>query len=442
MLFFITSLPEEGHDKYQASAPDCHSAGAIWHLVTGSIREATQLIIYLKNCLKIKTYFLLITLLLNSCIAYADFFQFTGVEIGEDWENIKKEYPKPDQIQKKDHSSMYAFFDEDKKRYKIIEVGKDGKVVRVQVTGNTPLKDESLNGIQLGDSKEKLFKNFGEPDESEFIDEKWGTVHHFRNSNFSFETNKGIVTSISVNRSLKATLMRILFYEFKKEKYKSKDERIRYMLGFGNYFKSKDNYHAAIAMFDLLLETDPNNIAAIVNRANSFKEIKRYDVALTEYSKALKLSPDNYIILYNIGLSLYHTFEYTGAIKHFKLALKAIETPSSKIEPVVGKKQLLISCLMNLGNVYDDAGDLEMAFEYYDLALAIDNDNLYVLYNYAVAYKNDDQYAEAIRKLDKILKIDPGFERGIKLLNEIQDIQMNSNDSTRKKSKNKSIHSN
>ena len=107
-----------------------------------------------------KTYFLLITLILNSSIAYADFFQFAGAEIGEVWQNIKKEYPKPDQVQKKDHSTIYAFFAEDKKRYKIIEVGKDRKIVMIQVTGNTPLNDESLNGIQLGDSKEKLFKNF------------------------------------------------------------------------------------------------------------------------------------------------------------------------------------------------------------------------------------------------------------------------------------------
>ena len=51
------------------------------------------------------------------------------------------------------------------------------------------------------------------------------------------------------------------------------------------------NYDEAISFFSKVLETEPDYVEALTNRAIAFEEKKQYEEARADYQMALKLDP-------------------------------------------------------------------------------------------------------------------------------------------------------
>ena len=123
-----------------------------------------------------------------------------------------------------------------------------------------------MKGVELGDSKEKLFKTFGEPSESKYQDEKWGTSHSYDHCNYAFETNKGKVTSIYIIISPYLRFEKYVNEEFKKPKYKTVDDKVLFLFSTAMFFKNnKEDCNTAIKIFDLALSYNADNFSIIVN---------------------------------------------------------------------------------------------------------------------------------------------------------------------------------
>ena len=131
----------------------------------------------------------------------------------------------------------------------------------------------------------------------------------------------------------------------------------------GMAYQRLDKDHRAINFFELALQADDNNIAAMNNLANSLKKIEQYFKAEQIYKKIIEINP-SYINVYN-----------------------------------------------NYGNLKSAINDIENAIKLYDQGLNIakeKNINSLVLLNHlALAFQSLNRVTETIETVNKILKIDP-----------------------------------
>ena len=131
----------------------------------------------------------------------------------------------------------------------------------------------------------------------------------------------------------------------------------------GMAYQRLDKDYRAINFFELALQADDNNIAAMNNLASSFKKIEQYFKAEQIYKKIIEINP-SYINAYN-----------------------------------------------NYGNLKSDINDTESAIKLFDQGLNIakeKNINPLVLLNHlALAFQSLNRVTETIETVNKILKIDP-----------------------------------
>lgn len=106
-------------------------------------------------------------------------------------------------------------------------------------------------------------------------------------------------------------------------------------------FKSSEGYHKeankieqegkfkeAILLLDKVVEKDPNNIKALLDRAVDKSTIEDYKGAITDYSLVIELDPDNGLAYLNRGKNKKRLEDYRGAIADFD---KAISTKGGEL---------------------------------------------------------------------------------------------------------------
>ncbi|MDE5813198.1 MAG: tetratricopeptide repeat protein, partial [Muribaculaceae bacterium] len=79
-----------------------------------------------------------------------------------------------------------------------------------------------------------------------------------------------------------------------------------------------DNYLGAMSDYNFALQLDPNNMAALFNRALLRFEVKDLINAKKDFTSVLALNPQNFHALYNRGLVQLETGEYHEALADFK----------------------------------------------------------------------------------------------------------------------------
>jgi len=67
-----------------------------------------------------------------------------------------------------------------------------------------------------------------------------------------------------------------------------------------------------------LLDTDPNNLDALINIGNGFYANGQYDSAIVYYDRVLKIDPKNSSGLYNKGLAFYSKKDYKNSMEYLR----------------------------------------------------------------------------------------------------------------------------
>jgi tetratricopeptide (TPR) repeat protein len=145
----------------------------------------------------------------------------------------------------------------------------------------------------------------------------------------------------------------------------------------------------AIADYDSALALDPNDAAALANRAIDHVKQRKYAVALADADHALALKPDNPKLLLARGFARRMTHDLPGAIADDTAAIAADpDNPQG---------------YMDRGFAYRDAGRLEDAIADWTKASALDPKQSAGLVQRSQLYAARGDYAKALADLDEAI---------------------------------------
>lgn len=82
------------------------------------------------------------------------------------------------------------------------------------------------------------------------------------------------------------------------------------------------DYEKAVAIFDTILQSDPNNTEILTNKGTALVELQKYDEAILIFDKILDTEPNNAVVLNNKGIALVKLGSYNEAIINFDKVLE------------------------------------------------------------------------------------------------------------------------
>jgi len=246
------------------------------------------------------------------------------------------------------------------------------------------------------------------------------------------------------------------------------------------YNKSGD-YYKAVKAFKKAIELNPNYQIAYINLGYISDKLNELDEAIKYYKKALELKPDDIVALNNLGWDLYLVHKYDEAEECY---LKALKIDSHNIQALnnlgwlyikkaeyskaLGVYQIVLEIDQNNAMAYNDIGYLyykknmldkailelnkairlnndreAMTYAYYHLGLvylkkklkneaiasfnkAIKLDGQYQepYYQLGLLYKNNEEYATALKYFDNCISVNPNTKYAKKSKEHIKKIQI------------------
>jgi len=172
-----------------------------------------------------------------------------------------------------------------------------------------------------------------------------------------------------------------------------KDEKAWLNKGF--YLANLGRYEEAIECLDEVLKIDPNYTGAWSNKGVALQKLDRYEEAIKYYDKALEIDPNYKYAWTSKGVALQKLDRYEEAIKYYDKALEI--DPNYKL------------AWHNKGIALFDLERYEEAIKCYDKALEIDPNYKLAWNSKGVALQKLDRYEEAIKCYDKTLEIDRNY---------------------------------
>jgi len=121
-------------------------------------------------------------------------------------------------------------------------------------------------------------------------------------------------------------------------------------------------YKEAITYFDKILESDPENVKALMNKGSTLGFLKEHSDGIYYFDKVLEIEPNKISALYSKGTALSYIEEYDDALYYFDKVLE--------IEPNN------ISALYNKGTTLSYLKKYDDAIYYFDKVLEIDPENM------------------------------------------------------------------
>ena len=96
-------------------------------------------------------------------------------------------------------------------------------------------------------------------------------------------------------------------------------------------------YEQALAYFDKILELDPENVKALMNKASVLVSLKKHSDAICYFDKVLEIEPKNVDALYNKGTALSYIKEYDEAFSYFD---RVLVIDPENLEVIVAKTNI------------------------------------------------------------------------------------------------------
>lgn len=224
------------------------------------------------------------------------------------------------------------------------------------------------------------------------------------------------------------------------EELKAQREQVENLISVGTSLYTSGKYEEASVFFDRALAVDPRNLHALHSRANTLMKLgkiseakqtfdniisidkrdyralrtkaqlleveKLWSEALETYDSYLALKPEDAEIVAKKAEVLLQLGRKADAFKAFQWAL-ALSPGNPEIIGMMGKVDVDVSELLSKAMIASASGDSARAVEAFDLALAVQPDNVSAHLGKAVALRRMDRKPEAMKAIEAVLSRDP-----------------------------------
>ena len=130
------------------------------------------------------------------------------------------------------------------------------------------------------------------------------------------------------------------------------------MLELAYQFIEEENYDDALSIYDKILQNEPNNISALIDKGVTLQNLGKFKKAIILFDKVIELSPKNIDAILNKGTCFHSQKKYMEAIDCYDQVLK------------LDKKCAFAFAYKGLS--LGESGNLEYAIKYFKKALSID----------------------------------------------------------------------
>lgn len=153
-------------------------------------------------------------------------------------------------------------------------------------------------------------------------------------------------------------------------------------------------YQEALAAYDRVIENNPENITALLDKANVLSKLKRHQEALANYEQAIAINEDSHLAWLGKGNALFVMRQYPESLAAFNRTVKI--QPKSYIS------------WHNRGSLLRDGlKKLPEAIASYDRALEINPNFYHAWRDRGIALSQNKQHEQAIESFEQALSIKP-----------------------------------
>ncbi len=146
--------------------------------------------------------------------------------------------------------------------------------------------------------------------------------------------------------------------------------------------------------FNFVMERDSDNFLCRFYQAIVFRENGRIEKAVSIFHKLLVRHPNNCDLVFNLSLSFVKDGRYNDAIECFR--------------EIIDNDQDSFLNRLYLGVINRECGFYSASEAIFSDLLEEDSDHIGVLLNYALCFHGLEQYSFAIKKINRLLELDPG----------------------------------
>ena len=202
---------------------------------------------------------------------------------------------------------------------------------------------------------------------------------------------------------------------------------INAQINIGILFSNLGNYQKSISCLKKVIEGDFNNYNANYNLGIVYGQLEKNEEAIGYFKKAVEIKNDSFDANYSLGI-IYGTLKKNEeAIGYFKKAVeinpKHVDATNnlgirlyehSKIFESINCFEKLIKIAPNFTNpyenlakIYSELGENKKALNYYQKVIEINPDNKNINYNIGFLYSNLSDFTKAMDHYKKQIKINP-----------------------------------
>ncbi|KFP57049.1 Tetratricopeptide repeat protein 6, partial [Cathartes aura] len=162
------------------------------------------------------------------------------------------------------------------------------------------------------------------------------------------------------------------------------------------YYGSKGRYSKAILNCNEAIKILPNSVRAYFYRGTLKYQNKTFKAAIEDLSKTIDLNKTCVLAYYNRAVCYHQIKDFRKALKDYGILL-LLET----------SKEIAFKVLINRGLLYVELGDYANACEDFKEATLLSPDDSQIFQAIGICYHRLNQFEEAVRSFDQVLKLDP-----------------------------------
>jgi len=197
------------------------------------------------------------------------------------------------------------------------------------------------------------------------------------------------------------------------------DESSRALFTEANSLYDQGNYAGALALFQEFLERNPTLYPVRLNIGNCYREMKEYDKAISEYNSVLEKIKSEKADIKGDEMAA----KALASIGEIYMIQNNMEKAQDYLKKAIDIYPNDHALAYNVAEIFFQAGMVDQAIEYYNLASKIKPDWSLAYLKLGFVYINKNNFEEAIKNFEKFLELSPNDPQAETIKNLVEQLK-------------------